>query len=61
MMQFAQGPDFLIDAAELDIGIFLLAEVQDAHVHEIGTALGIHMDDPETKEIGSGIDAEYGA
>ena len=56
----AERPDFFMDALQLGVGIGDFSKIQHAHVHEMRLAGRIYTDDPETKEIGSGIDSEYG-
>ena len=60
MVQFAQGTDLGMDALKLVVGIRYLPEVQHAHIDVRRTPLLIYTDNPETKQIGSGIYSEYG-
>ena len=53
-----QGPYSLENPTEFQEMILLLPEVDHAHIH-IMDALFIYENDPVTKEIGSGVDAEY--
>ena len=61
VVALAQTSDELAYAGELGVRVFFLADVEHAHILELWLA-GFHdTDDPETKQIGSGIDSEYGA
>ena len=59
MIGLADLADAFMDRAELGIGVLLLPQVQDAHVHVRGL-LPHGTDDPETQQLGSGVDAEDG-
>ena len=37
-----------------------LSQIEATHIYIVGFALGIDTDNPETKDVGSGIDSEYG-
>ena len=41
---------------DFGIGVLLLADIQDAHVYIFGLAPQ-GTDNPETKQVGSGVDA----
>ena len=51
-------PDFPEDAAELGIGVILLPEIDYAHVQVVWLAV-FNTDDPEAKNVGSGVYSEY--
>ena len=56
MITPAQLTGKLPDRMDFGIGILLLADVQDAHVHILRlSAQG--TDNPETKQVGSGVNA----
>ena len=51
-------PDAFEDPVQLQEMVFLLAHIQHAHVHIVDAPF-IYENDPVTKQIGSGVDAEY--
>ena len=61
MMQLAKGGNLGVDALKFVVRIGNLAEVENAHIHIGRAACRIYTNNPETKEIGSGIDAENGS
>ena len=61
VVKVAQGVHLFVDAFKLVIGIRYATEVEHSHVYERRLAGSISTDDPETKDVGSGIDAEDGA
>ena len=56
MIGLADLGDAIIDGLQFHIGVLLLPQVQDAHVHVFGL-LAQGTDDPETQQLGSGVDA----
>lgn len=60
MIQFAQGVHLLEYDIQLIVCRINFPEVEHAHIYEARLARLINTDNPETKDIGSGIDSEYG-
>ena len=56
MVAPAQLTGKLPDRMDFGIGVLLLADIQDAHVYIFGLAPQ-GTDNPETKQVGSGVDA----
>ena len=59
IMKSTESIHLVVDYAELAVGVIHAAKVQHPHIDELGLT-PTHTDNPETKQVGSGIDSEYG-
>ena len=60
-VQITKRTDLIENNPELLVDIVHLPQVQYPHIHKMRPPCLIHTHNPETKQVGSGIDAEYGA
>lgn len=61
LVAFAKPADELADTGEFSVRISLLTDVEHAHLDVLGFVVLANTDDPETKQVGSGIYSEYGS